>query len=48
MAEVWFEARKVEAWLSGSPVIRQLNLTLELGQSTTVPVPTPRTLKPSV
>ena len=36
MAEVWFEARKVEAWLSGRPVIHQLNLSLELGQSTTV------------
>ena len=36
MAEVWFEARQVEAWLSGRPVIHQLNLTLELGQSTTV------------
>ena len=36
MAEVWFEARQVDAWLSGRPVIHQLNLTLELGQSTTV------------
>ena len=36
MAEVWFEARQVEAWLSGRPVIHQLNLTLALGQSTTV------------
>ena len=31
MAEAWFEARQVEAWLSGRPVIHQLNLTLNWG-----------------
>ena len=36
MAEVWFDARAVEAWLSGRPVIANLSLQLRLGESTAV------------
>ena len=36
MAEVWFDACRVEARLGGRPVINNLNLQLRLGESTTV------------
>ena len=36
MADVWFDACRVEARLSGRPVINNLNLQLRLGESTTV------------
>lgn len=36
MAEVWFDAHHVEAWLSGRPVISNFSLQLRLGESTTV------------
>ena len=36
MAEIWFDAQRVEARLSGRPVIRNLSLQLRLGESTTV------------
>jgi len=36
MADVWFDACRVEARLSGRPVINNLTLQLRLGESTTV------------
>ena len=36
MAEIWFDAQRVEARLSGRPVISDLSLQLRLGESTTV------------
>ena len=36
MADIWFDARSVDAWLGGRPVIEDLSLQLRLGESTTV------------
>ena len=36
MAEIWFDAGCVEAWLGGRPVINDLSLQLRLGESTAV------------
>lgn len=35
-AEAWLEIRDGEAWRGGRPVLRDLNLTLWRGQSTTI------------
>ena len=35
-AETWLELRNVEAWLGGHPVLHNINLQLQLRQSTTV------------
>ena len=36
MTEPWLEISEGEAWLSGKPVLRNLNLQLRLGESTTI------------
>ena len=36
MGELWLEISHGEAWLSGQPVLRDLNLQLRLGESTTI------------
>ena len=36
MAEIWFDAKQLEATLSGRPVISKFSLQLRLGESTTV------------
>ena len=36
MADIWFDASCVDAWLGGRPVINDLSLQLKLGESTTV------------
>ena len=36
MGELWLEISNGEAWLSGQPVLRDLNLQLRLGESTTI------------